>query len=525
MKRDKRSLGHRVDLRGAGRDPAAGHARLPDPHARRASAAPDQRRRPAPDARLADELLMALFNKVVVANRGAVAARVLRALNAMGIHSVAVYSEADRGAPYLELASETAPSAARRRARATSTRIACSSCRARIDADALHPGYGFLSENAGFARAGRAAGHALHRTVAAWIDAMGHKTRARELAAQHGLPIGRGSGVLAGGCATTSWRRADEIGYPILVKPAAGGGGIGMLPARYATRTAGGGRARALDGRARLREPRGLPRAAGRAAAPRRVPGARRPRTARRAPVRARLLGAAAPPEGHRGSARAGLSRAPDRAAVRAHHIDRCARWATTTSAPSRCCSAPDGEFRFLEMNTRLQVEHGVTEEVTGVDLVRSADPLSGRRASRRHPAGRDRGRGPRDPGAGLRGRPEAFLSVAREADRVPPPSDRDIRVETGYRQGMVVTPHYDPLIAKVIAHGATRAQAIDRLCDALGAFDIEGLRAQHPRGAGDPALRRVPAGEVHTGLAMQVVGRQGASEDQAKGQAWRQRN
>src|SRR5262245_47858631 len=172
-----------------------------------------------------------MFNKVVVANRGAVAARVLRALKEMGIASVAVYSEADAGAPYLEMAGEShliGPAPARESYLNQDALIAVIR---KSGADGLHPGYGFLSENAAFAQKVTDAGARFIGPSPQWIAAMGHKTRARELAAAHGMPMSRGSGVLPADREAIA-AAAREIGYPVLVKPAGGGGGIGMLPAR-----------------------------------------------------------------------------------------------------------------------------------------------------------------------------------------------------------------------------------------------------------------------------------------------------
>ena len=172
-----------------------------------------------------------MFNKVIVANRGAVASRVLRALNEMGIKSVALYSEADAGAPYLALASESyaiGPAPARESYLNQDLIIEILQ---KSHADGLHPGYGFLSENAGFAQRVIDAGARFIGPSPKWIDAMGHKTRARELAAQHGMPMSRGSPVLPMDN-DAILAAARDIGYPVLVKPAGGGGGIGMLPAK-----------------------------------------------------------------------------------------------------------------------------------------------------------------------------------------------------------------------------------------------------------------------------------------------------
>src|SRR5687768_15255980 len=159
-----------------------------------------------------------MFNKVLVANRGAVAARVLRALDAMGIASVAVYSEADAGAPYLAMAGESyaiGPAPARESYLDQEKLV---EVLRQSGADALHPGYGFLSENAEFAQRVIDAGVAFIGPSPKWIDAMGHKTRAREIAARHGMPMSKGSGVLPAD-PDAILAAAREIGFPVLVKP------------------------------------------------------------------------------------------------------------------------------------------------------------------------------------------------------------------------------------------------------------------------------------------------------------------
>ena len=173
-----------------------------------------------------------MFNKVLVANRGAVAARVLRALQEMGIASVAVYSEADQNAPYLELASETLllGPAPVRDSYLNQERLL--ELIEKSGADGVHPGYGFLSENAAFAQKVIDQGVGFIGPSPRWIDAMGHKTRARALAAEHGMPMAKGSSVLGADLLPEQLQAiAHDIGFPVLVKPAGGGGGIGMLPA------------------------------------------------------------------------------------------------------------------------------------------------------------------------------------------------------------------------------------------------------------------------------------------------------
>ena len=169
---------------------------------------------------------------------------------------------------------------------------------------------------------------------------------------------------------------------------------------------------------------------------------------------------------------------------------------------------APDGEFRFLEMNTRLQVEHGVTEEITGLDLVeaqlRSAagEPLAAILPEKVTAAG-----------WAIEARvyaedPKRFLPSPGSLRTFAPPRMDDVRVETGYAQGLDVTPHYDPLLAKVIARGTTRDRAIARLLEALSEFAIDGLRHNIPALQAILRSDEFGRGDVHTGLAMEIVGR-----------------
>ena len=311
---------------------------------------------------------MAKFKKVVVANRGAVAARVLRSLRAMGIPSVAVYSDADAGASYLSLAQEAVrigPAPARESYLNVDALLEVVR---RTGADGLHPGYGFLSENAVFAAQVEAAGARFIGPSPRWIEAMGHKTRARELAAEHGMPVGRGSAVLSGD-ADSMLRAAEAIGYPILVKPASGGGGIGMLPARSPQELLG-----AIE-RASSMAQRGF--ASAEVYLERLVD---RPRH-----VEFQILGDRHGGVVHLHERDCSVQRrhqklieespAPglDRQVVGAL-AERIAQTLQTMGYDNigtvEMLVGLDGEFSFLEMNTRLQVEHGVTEEVTGVDLV-----------------------------------------------------------------------------------------------------------------------------------------------------------
>jgi acetyl-CoA carboxylase biotin carboxylase subunit len=450
---------------------------------------------------------MPLFNKVVVANRGAVAARVLRALDALGIPSLALYSDADRHAPYLEMASETAHIGAAPARESYLNQDRLLEVARLHHADALHPGYGFLSENAGFATRVEAAGMRFVGPSPRWIEAMGHKTRARELAARHGWPLGRGSGVLSGDPAEVL-RAAEEIGYPVLVKPAAGGGGIGMLPARSPEELLG------VVERAASMAERGF--------ASREVYLERLVDQPRH--VEVQVIGDRHGNVAHLYERDCSVQRRHQKIIEEAHApglgraqlaplLDRIGTTLSSLGYDSlgtvEMLLAPDGEFRFLEMNTRLQVEHGVTEEITGVDLVQSqVRCAAGERLGAVLPAEI------RSEGHAIQARvyaedPKRFLPSPGTLTTFLPPAAEHVRVETGYRVGMDVTPHYDPLLAKVIAWAPTRAQAIERLIGALGEFAIAGLKHNIPALLQILDSEEFRRGDVHTGLAMQVVGRQ----------------
>jgi acetyl-CoA carboxylase, biotin carboxylase subunit len=445
-----------------------------------------------------------MFTKVIVANRGAVASRVLRALNDMGIASVALYSEADAGAPYLAMASETyAIGAAPARESYLNQDVILDIIR-KSGADGLHPGYGFLSENAAFAQRVIDAGARFIGPAPKWIDAMGHKTRARELAAQHGMPMSQGSPVLPMDN-DLILKAARDIGYPVLVKPAGGGGGIGMLPAKD--------EAQLLETveRSRSMASRGFGNAE--------VYLERlfeKPRH-----VEFQVLGDTHGNVAHLFERDCSTQRRNQKvieeapgplipravAQQTAEHITGIMRKLGYDNIGTvEMLMGADGSFNFLEMNTRLQVEHGVTEEVTGVDLVKAqirsaageklADILPPHIAVKGH---------------AIQARvyaedPKNFFPSPGKLNVFRPPVDKSVRVETGYAEGRDVTPHYDPMIAKVIVHADSRQAAIDKLVAALEVFEIQGLKHNIP--AVITILKSEPfrAGNVHTGLIPEVM-------------------
>ena len=445
-----------------------------------------------------------MFDKVVVANRGAVAARVLRALHEMGIKSAAVYSEADYGAPYLEMAGETYAIGAAPAADSYLNQETLLDVLKRAGADGVHPGYGFLSENAGFAQRVQDAGVCFIGPSPKWIEAMGHKIRAREIAAEHGMSMTQGSGVLPAEPAAIL-AAARAIGYPVLVKPAGGGGGIGMLPARDESELL------AVVERSRSMASRGFGNAE--------VYLERLLEKPRH--IEFQVLGDRHGAAVHLFERDCSVQRRNQKVIEEApapniarSQVDAVAGTVATmvkqmgydNIGTVEMLMGADGAFSFLEMNTRLQVEHGVTEEVTGVDLVKAqirsaagdrlADILPQKISVSGH---------------AIQARvyaedPKNFYPSPGKLTVFRPPVDKSIRIETGYAEGRDVTPHYDPMIAKVIVHATSREAAIERLVQALDAFDIKGLKTNIPAVLAVLRSDQFHSGQVHTGIIPEVL-------------------
>jgi acetyl-CoA carboxylase biotin carboxylase subunit len=455
------------------------------------------------------------FRRVLVANRGEIAVRLIRGCREAGLESVAVYSDADERALHVRLADRSvrlgpaAPSE-------SYLDVAALLEAARISgADAVHPGYGFLSERAAFARACEAAGLVFIGPPAAAIDAMGSKIAARALMERAGVPVVPGA-VPSDQSDDGIGAAARAIGYPVLVKASAGGGGKGMRTVRSdrdGTDAYPSARREALsafgDGTLyveRLNE---------------------RPRH-----VEVQIFADAHGRVVHLFERECSLQRrhqkiieeSPSPAltpAVRARMGD--AATAAARAAGYRNAGTvefllegegDEARFYFLEMNTRLQVEHPVTEAVTGVDLVRAqlavaaGEPLPWRQEELTQ-----RGHAvecriyAEDPEAGFM--PQAGpLALYRE------PSGPGIRVDSGVVEGDEIAVHYDPLIAKLIVSAESRDAALDRAASALRAFPILGIRTNLPfllRLVADP---RVRAGATHTAfIDSELASRQPGAE------------
>jgi acetyl-CoA carboxylase biotin carboxylase subunit len=443
-----------------------------------------------------------VFRKVLVANRGEIARRIVRACRVLGVRAVAVYSEADRAAPHVRDADEAvAIGPAPARDSYLNVEAILRAVR-ETGAEAVHPGYGFLSENWRFARACVDAGVTFIGPAPDAIRLMGDKTEARRIMAGAGVPVVPGSpGPVAG--VEEAMRVAADVGFPVILKAAAGGGGIGMarvskaeeLGPAYATARR---RAEAAFGDGALYVERFLDR-------PRHVEvqvfgdahGGLVHVHERECSVQRRhqKLVEESPAPRLAAEIKRGLTEAAV-AGARAIGYANAGTMEFLVDA--------GGAFYFLEMNTRLQVEHPVTEEVTGLDLVvaqlrvAAGEPLPWRQEDivQRGWAIECRIYA-EDPSKG-------FLPSPGVVTRFDVPVGDGIRVECGVAAGVDVPVHYDPLLAKVVARGHSRGEAIERMERALQACVVEGVKTTVP------FLRRVMAhegfrrGDLHTQMVEQ---------------------
>jgi len=419
-----------------------------------------------------------MLDSVLVANRGEIARRVLRTARIPISRAVAVYSDADADLPYVREADEAVHIGPSQPARSYLDAAVLIDAARKTGARSVHPGYGFLAENADFARQVVAAGLTWVGPDPGAIEQMGDKIRARNLMEQAGVPVSPGTRepVTDVNAAVTE---AERIGYPVMVKAAGGGGGIGMGAAadeaglRAAFETARS-RAERFFGspailleryveRARHVEVQILGLADGRVLAL----GERDCSVQRRH----QKVAEETPSPG----VSAGLRERMLAAAVHAGEAVGY-RGAGTVEC---LVDADTGSFVFLEMNTRLQVEHPVTELVTGIDLVEQQFLIAAGEPPSFDPAPFELGT-VRPAGHALELRvyaedPVRFLPGPGTITEWAEPAGDGIRVDAGYQAGNTVTPFYDPLLAKLCVHGADRAQALDRARAAVAAFRIAG--------------------------------------------------
>jgi acetyl-CoA carboxylase biotin carboxylase subunit/3-methylcrotonyl-CoA carboxylase alpha subunit len=442
-----------------------------------------------------------MFRRVLVANRGEIAARVIRTCKRLGIESVAVYSDADANAPHVRLADRAerlGPPPVKDSYLNADAIVAA--VRA-TSADAVHPGYGLLSENAAFAERIRETGATFIGPPRRALEAFGDKIHARETARSvHVSPPPGSDGALDPSDVAALRSGALAIGLPVLVKAAGGGGGIGMQIVRDAADIEKAARAcsdrgKAAFGDARvymekyLESPRHIEvqvfrdRHGGSVALGERECSVQR----RHQKIIEESPSPAAFFAGREGEARRKKLFEDALRIVEAVGYEGAGTVEFVADAR--------GELYFLEVNARLQVEHPVTEMVTGLDLVElqlriaAGEPLP------------DAARSPRVTGHAIEARvyaedPEkGFVPQPGRVERlVWPEGLGGVRIDAGIEEGGEVTPYYDPMIAKVIAHGADRAQAILRLDEALAKTELRLAGPKGPRATNLAFLRRVLA-------------------------------
>jgi acetyl-CoA/propionyl-CoA carboxylase biotin carboxyl carrier protein len=420
-----------------------------------------------------------MFTKILIANRGEIAVRIMRACEELGIQTVAVYSELDRDAVHVRRAGEAyllGPGPAAESYLAIDKLI---DAVRRSGAEAVHPGYGFLAENAAFAAALEKAGITFIGPPASAIEAMGSKTRARELMAKAGVPIVPGTTEPVASVEDAQRVIEETIGYPVAVKAAGGGGGKGFRVALDESKLQD-----AFEGAAREGE-----KFFGDATVylERYLPDPRHVEVQVMADTHGNVI--------HLGERDCSVQRRHQKLieeapapAVDPELRARIGKIATEAAAAVNYTGAgtiegllQDGEYFFLEMNTRVQVEHCVTEMVTGIDIVKegirvaAGEPLS---------VGQD--------ALELRGHAiECRINAEDASKNFAPapgsirtyrePAGPGVRVDSGVEAGSEISPMYDPMVAKLIVWDVDREQATARMLRALGEYEIGGLKTLLP--------------------------------------------
>jgi acetyl-CoA carboxylase biotin carboxylase subunit len=442
-----------------------------------------------------------MFDKVLIANRGEIAVRVIRALREMGVRSTAVYSSADRKSLHVLLADEAVeigpPPATESYLRIDRILAAARS----VGATAIHPGYGFLSENADFAEACAAEGITFIGPPPQAIRDMGDKAKAKSMVSNSGVPVVPGS-VEAVGDAEAK-RIAKDIGYPVLLKAAKGGGGKGIRAVAQPD---------SMD--AMLRLARGEAESSFKSPElliEKLVPNPRH--------VEAQILADTHGRTVFVGERECSVQRrhqkvieeapSPSLPADRRGEFGRVAVKAAQAAGYVNAGTvefllAPDGSYYFLEMNTRLQVEHPVTEMTTGVDLVKEQIAIAAgaklalpeRSAPRGHAIecriyAEDAARG--------------FLPSVGQIHFLREPAGPGVRNDSGIYEGHRVPVYYDPMLAKLIVWGASRAEALARMKASLIEYRIEGIVSNIPFLRWILSQKDFVRGEIDTGWLERV--------------------
>src|SRR3984957_19840719 len=445
-----------------------------------------------------------MFKRILIANRGEIACRIIKTAGRMGIETIAVYSEADRDALHVEMADEAVPIGPPAAAESYLSIEKIIAAGQRSGAQAVHPGYGFLSEREAFANALAAAGIVFIGPNAGAIAAMGDKIAAKKAAAAAQVSTVPGHlGIIAD--EREAVRIADEIGYPVMIKASAGGGGKGMRIAPS--------KAEVAENFPRARSEAKSSFGDDRVFIEKFITDPRH--------VEIQVLGDKHGNVIYLGERECSIQRRNQKVleespsplldeATRRKMGEQSVALAKAVGYDSagtvEFVAGQDKSFFFLEMNTRLQVEHPVTELVTGIDLVEqmirvaAGEPLALKQSDIKLSGG------------GVESRVYAedpyrnFTPSIGRLVRYRPPAEGvhdgvTVRNDTGVFEGGEISLYYDPMIAKLVTHADTRTQAIDAQADALDAFTIEGIRHNIPFLSAIMAHPRWQAGELSTGF------------------------
>ena len=448
---------------------------------------------------------MALFSKVLVANRGEIAVRVFRTLRELGIATVAVYSEADRTAVHVRRADEAyligpGPAA---QSYLVWERIIETALRA--GAQAIHPGYGFLAENARFATAVEEAGLTWIGPPPSAIDAMGSKTAARDLMKKAGVPIVPGTTEPVTSADEVA-RLGDEMGWPIAIKAASGGGGKGLKVVRAREDVESAFASAQREGQAYFADPTVY--------VEKFIEDPRH--------VEVQVLADSHGTVIHLGERDCSIQRrhqklieespsqaltSETREAMEASVERACRQLGYVNAGTFEFLLGPDGTPSFIEVNCRLQVEHPVTEMTTGIDIVREQLRIA---AGERLPM---TGRAPRS-GHAIEVRINAedprrdFAPTPGIITRFRPPLGPGVRVDTAVIEGAAIPPFYDSMIAKVIVHDDNRDAAIARAIRALEELEVEGIPTTRDLAIDILRSREFRGGDYSTSYLAEMEGR-----------------
>jgi propionyl-CoA carboxylase alpha chain len=445
-----------------------------------------------------------MFKRILIANRGEIACRIIKTARRLGIETIAVYSEADKDALHVEMADQAVPIGPPAAAESYLAIEKVVAAARRAGAEAVHPGYGFLSERAEFAKALTQAGIVFIGPNADAIAAMGDKIAAKRAAAKAKVSTVPGHlGVITD--ARQAEQIAAEIGYPVMIKAAAGGGGKGMRIAYRAAEVA--------EGFARARSEAKSSFGDERVFIEKFIENPRH--------IEIQILGDRHRNVIHLGERECSIQRrnqkiieeapsplldAATRRKMGAQAVALAKAAGYDSAGTVEFVAGQDKQFYFLEMNTRLQVEHPVTELVTGIDLVEQMIRVAaGEKLKLRQ------GDVKLD-GWAIESRVYAedpyrnFLPSIGRLTRYRPPIERSqggitVRNDTGVAEGGEISIYYDPMIAKLVTHGPTRAEAIAAQAEALDAFTIEGIRHNIPFLAAVMDHKRWKAGRLSTGF------------------------